>query len=691
MLSCDLNFPRGAIRRGAVVTLAALFVWTSSHGAVADPVVATVFAHKAPGVAGGHTMVTFGQPFAPGEVRAGASLSGRSASGRHVPAQFDPKSSHADGSVRFGVVTLELPSSPSVSSQAIELRTIRERAVAAVTLEDLAASGFDAEVSLTVDGRRYGASALEALRRQRPAAWLEGPLVTEWVVGGPVRADDGRPHPHLAAYFHVRAYGSRPVSKVRVDVVLENGWSRVPSPTDLVYDATISIAGRAAFSVPRLTHFHHARWHRVLWWGGEPEFVVTHQPDDLQRSLATPRYASLRPSAKAFEVLPVRPPAPMENLDLDDRLGRPGAAPWIGPMPRWDTLYAVSGDVRALMAVIAYADAWSAYPVHYRDEKTGQPIDISAPGNAFAGMPGAGRADFPRPVTDQSPYGWKSSHSPPAGFMAYLVTGDYFYLEQLQFVANQNLLQEITVGTRRYPSTWPRVIHSRQVRAQAWTLRTLGLAAAYSPDRDPLKPYFSRVIRENLGYLRSLYPVSNSLGMIVRENVAFNYDTLGPNTGFAPWQHNFYTFAIGRLVELGFDDARPIMDFVTRWHRGVLVGQDFCWVFAVRYEIGVRPSSEAPLFRTFREVYEANIPESIRGLGCGSRSMAEAIGKPKGAFDDYLDSPTSYQANQQPAVAMMATLGIAGGNEAWQLISTRSHRPRFDDYPNFAVVPRGAH
>src|SRR4029450_2274094 len=106
---------------------------------------------------------------------------------------------------------------------------------------------------------------------------------------------------------------------------------------------------------------------------------------------------------------------------------------------------------RAVDPLLRDPDAGSSYPVHYRDEKSGSPIDISAPGNAYAGVPGAGEADFPKPVQSASPYGWKSSHSPAAGFMAYVVTGDRFYLDELQFVANQNLLQEITVGTRRYP------------------------------------------------------------------------------------------------------------------------------------------------------------------------------------------------------------------------------------------------
>lgn len=685
--------PSVAVWRVVARIMAGLTVLVAA-GAVARPhaseeVAARVRINSLSTAAQRNVDVTFGQPFGPGEVPAGRQLFGRLDSGIELPAQLDVKATYPDGSVRFGVVTMRVPALSSRTVQTVAV-VARQGSVSSspVSLDDLLASDFEALAVFEVDGIRYRASARQSLRQGDAQKWLEGPLASEWIVGGPIVDDEGGAHPHLAAYFHVRAYAGEPLSRVRVDVVVENGWARVRDPGDLTYDVSVQVTGRPAGEWEHVRHFHHARWHRVHWWGAVPEAVVTHDPHDLQASLATPRYAALAPTAKAFDSLPTVLPGPMDNLDLDDRLGRSGAAPWIGPMPRWDTLYAISGDVRAHLAVRAYADAWSAYPVHYRDERTGRPVNLAKDGNAFAGVHGAGRADFPAPVSSTSPYVWKSSHSPPAGFMAYVATGDFFYLEQVQFVAIQNLLQEITVGSSRYPSTWPRVIHSRQVRAQAWTLRTLGLAAAYTPDRDPLKEFLSAAIEENLRYLHTFYPASNNLGLLIREKDPFNYDTLGPDTGFAPWQHNFYTFAIGRLVELGFDDARPVMEFVTRWHRGALIGSEFCWAFAVNYDIGVRPHRGAPLFNSFREVYEANVPAEIRSLPCASPEMAKAIGKPEGAFNDYLDSPTSYQANQQPAVAMMATLGISGGKEAWALINSRTHRPRFDNYPNFAVVPR---
>ncbi len=634
--------------------------------------------------------ITVGQAFDVAEVPAGSLIGVLDRKKHLLPAQIDWKASHADGSLRHGVLTFILPQIAAGEDEALQV-VVDDSAASghSVSLADVLSTDFDASINLQKADQRYTAELRQALERRPAEPWLSGALVSEWIIQADFANADGAVHPYLMAEFHLRAYRSdrgRP-TRMRLDVVVENSWARVAGIDTQQYDVSINVAGRRVFEQTGVVHYAHARWHRVFWWGDEPRVYAGLDTRQLQQSKAAPQYADLHPDDKTLNALVQAPPAPMDNLDLDDKLGQGGARPWIGPMTRWDSLYLVSGDRRAWRAMLAYNDAWSAYPIHFRDQKSGLAVDLSLPRNHFGGVAGAGKSDFARPLS-RGPYVWKNSHAPPAGYMAYLVTGDRFYLDELLFAANINLLQEISVGARAYPSTWPRVLHSRQVRGQAWGLRTLGLAAYLTPDNHPLKDYFVQSVDDNLRYYNSIYPADNPLGLISRERGRYTYDTLGPDTGYSPWQHSFFTFAIGRLVEMGFDQARPLFSFVTRWHRGVLTNPEFCWVFAVNYSVGVRPAKDLPTFSTYREVYEANILPGIRALGCGTAAMAEAIGKPEGAFNDFLSSPTSYQANQQPAVAMMVSLGEAGGVEAWKLVSTRTGKPTYDNYPNFAVVPR---
>src|SRR5690606_34285625 len=54
--------------------------------------------------------VTFGQPFRSGDLPAGQGLSAQDSSGNAVPVQMDEISTHPNGSVRFAVLSANIPS-----------------------------------------------------------------------------------------------------------------------------------------------------------------------------------------------------------------------------------------------------------------------------------------------------------------------------------------------------------------------------------------------------------------------------------------------------------------------------------------------------------------------------------------------------------------------------------------------------
>src|SRR5581483_4270350 len=155
--------------------------------------------------------VTFGQTFKPGDIPSGSTVSATTASGTAITLQVDPKATNADGSLRHAVLTAVIPSLGANGSQVIQLaNTAPGTAGTAVKLSALLATSFDAQVSRNVGGTPYPASAKQLLQNTTPITWLSGPQVSEWIVGGSVKTSGGTPHPHLAAYFHVRAYAGSP-------------------------------------------------------------------------------------------------------------------------------------------------------------------------------------------------------------------------------------------------------------------------------------------------------------------------------------------------------------------------------------------------------------------------------------------------------------------------------------------------
>lgn len=91
--------------------------------------------------------VTFGQPFRAGDLPAGQTLSARDSAGNVVPIQIDEKSTYADGSVRFAVVSLGVG-----ALQARERRIVNLYQGSPAAADPIApnASTFDLQLTATI-------------------------------------------------------------------------------------------------------------------------------------------------------------------------------------------------------------------------------------------------------------------------------------------------------------------------------------------------------------------------------------------------------------------------------------------------------------------------------------------------------------------------------------------------------------
>ncbi|MBT8116651.1 MAG: thrombospondin type 3 repeat-containing protein, partial [Gammaproteobacteria bacterium] len=560
--------------------------------------------------------LTFGQVFKVGDVPAGSDVFVRGGAGEPLLSQVDKKAFHSDGSLRHAIVTTVLPALSGSAQQTVSLETqAGGGSGAAVSLAGLLSSGFDAQVDLAVGGTVYGLSARELLSSGSYETWLAGPLVSEWIVGGPVRRADGTEHPRLAAYFHVRAYAG--YDRVRVDVVIENGWAFVAGASDQSYNIDVRLNGASVYQ-QNINHYNHARWHRQFWAGQQPNAYVRHDVDYLQATGAIPSYIDLTPSEGYLNGLS-QTSTPMDNGELTDSFGDTGAQPQIGPLPRWTSTYAVSGDRRAYRNMLANDDSAGTYAAHYRDKQTGRPVSI-------VDHPNATLQDNSVPQGSSSnPYTLDQAHQPSVGFLSYVVTGDYFYLEETQFWTSWNLLWTNS-GYRGYEKG----IFTVQVRGQAWALRNLGQAAYITPDDSPLKAHYASHIHHNAqdrinNYLNG--SSANNLGAIK------SYD--GASL-FAPWMDDFFSWAVGYLVDLGFTEVIPLRDWKVRFPVGRMGLTDYCYLRAAEYHLVIGPSN-SQFWSSFAELYSQNFG---------------AVGScPEGAeMGGYAHSPTGYTSNLRPAL-----------------------------------------
>ncbi|HEX7325590.1 MAG TPA: hypothetical protein VF292_09600 [Rhodanobacteraceae bacterium] len=660
--------------------------------------------------------MTFGQPFRRGDIPKGDSVAAY-LDGKALPIQVNAKATNPDGSLRHAVVTVELPKLSGHASQKLSLRAVPAPTASAptITLQDVLASKFDADVTLTIDGTPWHLDARDLLQRvaqqdsckafgKACSQWLSGPLVSEWVVGGPLLDAAGNPQKHLAAYFAVRAYGPAPVKRVRVDVVVENDWAYVPDPHNITYNAKVQVGGKTVYSLDNLTQYRQSRWHKHFWWGAPDPVYARLDSRYLQYSLAVPRYEDVPAPAALLAKVP-QECAPMQHCDQTQAMGDTGAQAAIGPLPRWTSAYVIDPTYRAFRWMLADNDALGAYSMHYRDAATGLPLSIVAHPCATTVIPAEvprcpvaphGDDRFPRcPKTAEckTPLSVDEGHHPSPAYVAYLVTGDWYYLTELTEWSTWVSLWQ-NPAYRHY--TDGLLSHDEQ-RGQGWGLRTVGYAAYILPDDDPFKKEFHHVVASNLRWYNQQYtdnPAANKLGIITN-----GYTVAYPNhgqvwTGFPTWQNSFFVWAVGNLKDLGFPGAGKLLDWVSRFPVQSMTSPDFCWTMASAYELQIRDTRTSPIYDSLGEVYAKTFPQ-FNGVACNSSAMWARMNKgaanyyTKDVMFGYPQSPTGFVANFQAGLAAAVGSDVPNADRAWARFMSRHLKPDYATAPQFAVIPRG--
>jgi len=657
------------------------------------------------GAAQSNVPFTFGQVFAVGHVKPGEGLSAVLEDGSKIALQFDQKATHPDGSVRHAVLSGVLPKIDKGVTETLQLA--KSDQVKGKFVPDLA--GLAGSVEITIDGVKYTAGALSG----KAIEWLSGHVVAESIVDAPLVDAKGNPHPHLTVRAGIRGYVSK---HARIEVIIENTKTFAPGANNFKYDVSIKLAGKVAFERQGLMHYHHARWRKVFWTGGEPLIHVQHDPEYVIGTKAVSNYdRSATPLEKNLESVTKRVTDKnteiMEVGPINKAMGTTGGRPDIGPLPSWYVMYLLSADKRPRDVMMAAAEGSGSWSIHYRDENTGYPVRTDNEKNknisTHMNLSNKGPLPVPRFATGKgtlsTPLSNDTAHQPSFAYLPYLLTGDYYFLEELQFWATSNTL-ETDPGNRGYEKG---LVNWQQVRGQAWSLRTLGHAAYITPDSHPLKDYFIAQLGHNLDVYHATYVEGNPNQLGV-------YDGSGKNsfqiTASAPWQDDFLTWSFGYLVELGFDKARPILEWKAKYPVGRMTTPGFCQIAAAAYYMEFRPGPKEPLFSNLADMYQFNFggdkisfeskalkhPKGLKFIDqpCGSKEQADwmtatngftwAVGRMGG----FSDSNMGYPSNMQPALAVAATLGVTKADEAWARFESRAAKPDYRTGPQFAIVPR---
>lgn len=265
-----------------------------------------------------------------------------------------------------------------------------------------------------------------------------------------------------------------------------------------------------------------------------------------------------------------------------------------------------------------------------------------------------------------NPYSHNQAHVPVLGYVSYLVTGDYFYLEELQFWTSWFFLNTNAAYRNYADGLW----YTETLRGQAWNYRNLGYTAYITPDDHGLKTFFEHKVQTNLANDLSKYVSPGS-----RHKTIFGTAYMAEGSEqYRTWMDDFFTWSIGNLVDLGYTEAQPLLEYKVKFPIGRMgedVTGDFCFQMGANYTHPMGPGG-TDYYASWAEVYSKVASTSAL---CGTEEMARYLSDRNGEpfvlnqMTGYQAGAAGYVANMQPALAMAV-------------------QPDYSDYPNWAIIPR---
>jgi hypothetical protein len=387
----------------------------------------------------------------------------------------------------------------------------------------------------------------------------------------------------------------------RAEAVFELGrlWSKAPPANLDAYKVTILRGGRTVYTADVPRHYWFSRWR----WQSSPRPVTT-RITDLMSSGLLPHYddkvnnGTARPSRQqSYQI--------MELAGIARVMPATGERGDIGPVTEWQAEFICTERQSALATVLAQGEGAGTLPWCFRDENTGAPLDAIHYANADIYSRETGNPFIPQAKTGIQ---LDSAHEPAVAYVPFLLTGDPYHLETMQFQVTFNLLER--PAKYRY--------FTGQVRAHAWSLRTLGQAAMVIPDTTPRwllpRSYFRTLLGKQHDWMTATFV--NSTASPTTTVFRTNEETFGSRadgsldagTMISPWQDEFEAFILGWLVLMGHADWAPIhrwkvgscvarTDGKSGWNRGN----------CTPYRMALRAHENSPWARSWAEAWDLNV------------------------------------------------------------------------------------
>lgn len=612
--------------------------------------------------------------------------------------QLVPKNRWPDGSLKFAVIAGRAALTGHAPLTVSLVKGVPSSAPA-LTTSDLAATGITA----SVDCGSLGAVSWTEVDWNRPfQSWISGPQMSSWVYRKPVGSDA-----HLVAWLEVRLFAG---GAVEVLPWIENGYLRVAAPSNRSADFTFVLGGVRRFSA-MIDLPNHCRTPLVAgsalshWLGEDPQVTVLHDTAYLQATALVPSYRASVPAAAGVLAAAVATYRPLQLGNHSSGMGMAGYHGSIGLLPEWDVLYLTAPSQKTLASLVVNAYGAGRYGIHFRDEVTQRPLRFSSypnlvvgGGSGISSSGASSKSSYTPSATGTTPPTWSSSHHPSLGYMAYLVTGRWYFMEEVQFVATLNYLKNTDAQRLQSQGVFQSAAGANTTRGAAWAIRSLAQAACATPDDDTaLRSEFLASLQANVDWNHARYVAqpNNPFGWVMPYS-----DYTGVGDGLyveAAWMQDFYTAAFGyaKALQPAISEAssQRLSEFFA-WKARSIVGRlggggaaEYLYADAAQYTIAVAPT-DTPDFVTGAGPWHADWG-AIYAATLKAPNPGSAPGLRGGNFPE----ASSYWGNLQPAIAYAVQHQVPGAAQAYQRMTGAANwhqlRTGFNASPVWSVRPLG--
>lgn len=524
------------------------------------------------------------------------------------------------------------------------------------------------------------------------------------------------------------------IHKVRVRYIGE--VANTMALEDQVYSLVLKLGWsnpQIVYSKSTFTHTAASRWTRVFWIHGDPTSVAINQNlSYLSSSAFLPNYDLTKVPAEsaiaaAFDTWANAARDLYDAGNWTKAMGTTGGRPDIGPYPDWTVRWLYTGDRRMEEQAQGNADLAAAWPMHFREGDSHKFLDRAQT------VPGIGRilsisdrktislvtglefaytteSDKVIQVGPRSDGGWipDLAHQPDPFSPQYLLTGDYWYLEEMYFWASWSAAFPNGAASAFFFGRGPTGAEGGlpygtgtiQVRGQAWAFRNRVQAAFLAPDSHAEKEYFQILVADAVGIWEGMRNITgttsegNALWNWGKTTAAQGFGTLGTpplhqwergSGGFvqepldgsvvgeatAPWEQNFLLWSLGRAKELGY-----ATEALVSWLGANLIGQitnpDYNPYLSANYRMPTVRRSDGKYFDTWA------------GLRSGFPSTFDPAANFTGQLPDAVHG--------YPFIALAAASMVtneAGGPAAWDWIAQQALcAASLTNNPKWAILPR---